>query len=214
MDRLAKLKVIIGDLTLDDDIRAEMVTHLTDISLAFGPSGFQNAWSSFSADKLSAKNVQPLKVLSGQVRQKIAYRKLAAEETNELIATVSELREWLEQHQLAEQDFIRQALIEGLENLTFRLSKLQWLGWGYTCDSLREVIAAYMLLERQGSNPINNPDAEAVLKKTASVIKQVYDKLQVVKTAAETGDWLLKAYGAATLVMQGTATVQGLLTQQ
>lgn len=212
MDRLAQLSDIIGELPLDDDYRAEMVAHVQDIALAFGPNGFQNAWHQFGADKLSARNLQPLKGLSGLVRQRVAYRKLSSEELDGLRGTVSELVEWLKQHQLVEQDFIRQALIDGLENLQFRLVRLRWLGWGYTLDSLREVIAAYMLLERQDISPQDNPDAAAALRKVGAVIKEVYEKVQVVKTAAETGDWLLKAYGAATLAMQVSPTIKGLLT--
>ncbi len=214
MERLERLKIIIRELPLDDDYRAEMEGHVDDIALAFGPPGFQNAWHSFGTSKLSAANLQPLKSLSGLVRQKVAYRKLSPDEINELIATVAELREWLDQHQLAEQDFIRQALIEGLDQLSFRLSKFQWLGWGYTLESLREVIGAYMLLERERPNPQDNPDAEAVLKKTAAVIKAVYEKLQAVKKVSDTGDWLLKAYGGATLLIQGSTVIQGLLTHQ
>lgn len=211
MDRLSALTAIVAELPLDEDYRTEMVGHVDDITTAFSPSGFQNAWQSFGAEKLSARNVQPLKGLSGLVRQQIVYRKLSDEELAELVGTVGELIEWLSSHQLAQQDFIRQALLEGLEHLRFRLAKFRWLGWGYTLDSLREVIAAYMLLERQGSTPQDNPDAEAVLAKAGAVIKAVYAKIQTAKTAVETGDWLLKAYGAATLAQQALPTIKGML---
>lgn len=211
MDRLAALTAIVAELPLDEDYRFEMIGHVNEIATAFSPSGFQNAWQSFGADKLSARNVQPLKGLSGLVRQQIVYRKLSGEELAELEGTVGELIEWLSGHQLARQDFIRQALIDGLEHLRFRLSKCRWLGWGYTLDSLREVIAAYMLLERQEPTPQDNPDAEAVLAKVGAVIKAVYAKIETVKKVAETGDWLLKAYGAATLAQHALPTIKGLL---
>lgn len=211
MDRLTALKAIVEDLPLDDDFRGEMVGHLKQIEMAFSPHAFQNSWQASGAQRLSATNVQPLKGLSGLVRQRIAHRKLTDEELTELTNTVAELIQWLCGHQLAQQDFIRQALIEGLEHLRFRLSKFRWLGWGYTLDSLREVIAAYMLLERQGSTPQDNPDAEAVLAKVGAVIKAVYAKIETVKKAAETGDWLLKVYGAATLAQHALPTIKGLL---
>ena len=212
MDRLTALKAIVAELPLDGDYRSEMVDHVNEIATAFSPTGFQNPWQAFGADKLSARNVQPLKVLSGLVRQQFTYRKLSDEELAELLGTVGELTEWLRSHQLAEQDFIRQALIEGLDHLRFRLSRFKWLGWGYTLDSLREVIAAYMLLERQGSTPQNNPDAEAVLIKVGAVIKAVYAKIETAKKVVETGDWLLKAYGAATLAQHALPAIKGLLT--
>lgn len=212
MDRLAQLSEIVSDLTLDDDFRSEMLAHINDIAVAFGPGAFQNAWRSYGIDRLSRQNLQPLKGLSGQVRQKIAYRKLSDGEIDELLTSVAELISWLKEHQIVEQDFIRQALIEGLEGLQFRLKRLKWVGWGYALEGLRDVIAAYMLLERQELKVNENPDAEAALRKVGALIKDVYGKLQTVKTVAETGDWILKAYGAATLVLQGTATIKGLLT--
>lgn len=214
MDRLADLTVIIGELAIDDDFRAEMVGHVGQIQAAFSPGTFQAVWHSSGGQLISAKNVQPLKGLSGLVRQKISYRKLTNEEVSELEGVVTELVQWLGAHQLAEQDFIRQALIDGLENLRFRLSKLRWLGWGYTLDSLREVIAAYMLLERQGSTPQDNPDVEAVLAKVRAFIKTVYSKVETVKKVAETGDWLLKMYGTATLAQHVLPVIKALLPSQ
>lgn len=211
MDRLAALSEIIKGLSLDEDYRAEMVAHINEIATAFSPSGFQNAWQSFGGDKISARNVQPLKGLSGLVRQTVEYRRLSADELAELVETVGELIEWLEDHQLAEQDFIRQALIEGLSQLNFRLQRFQWLGWGYALDALREVIAAYLLLERHGGAAQDNPDAHAVLKKVSAVIKAVYEKTRTVKTVVDTGDWLLKAYGAATLAHNSGPVIKTLL---
>lgn len=212
MDRLHALKGIVQDLPLDDDFREEMVGHLNDIALAFAPGSFQNHWTQSGADKLSARNLQPLKGLSGLVRQQVSYRKLSDDEREELIGQVTELVAWLREHQLAENDFIRQALIEGLGHLLFRLERFRWLGWGYTLASLREVIAAYMLLERQDLDANVNPDAAAVLSKVGAVIKAVYAKLEKTKAVYETGDWLLKAYGAATLVQTAAPTVKGLLS--
>jgi hypothetical protein len=211
MDRLVDLEAIVAKLPLDMDYRNEMVGHIKDIATAFSPNGFQNPWQNFGIDKLSARNVQPLKGLSGLVRQQIVYRKLSDEELAELEGMVRDLIGWLNSHQLAQHDFIRQALIEGLEHLSFRLSKFRWLGWGYTLASLREVIAAYVLLERQGSTPQDNPDAEAVLAKVGAVIKAVYAKIEIVKKVAETGDWLLKGYGAATLAHHALPVISGLL---
>ncbi|SDO74429.1 hypothetical protein SAMN05192530_11235 [Aureimonas jatrophae] len=135
-----------------------------------------------------------------------------AGEREELIGQVTELMDWLHEHQLVENDFIRQALIEGLGHLLFRLERFRWLGGGYTLASLREVIAAYMLLERQGLDAARNPDAAAVLSKVATLIEAVYGKLEKTKTAYETGDWLLKAYGAASLAQTAVPAIEGLLT--
>ena len=211
MDRLTALNKIIADLPIDKDYQSEMVDHVDEIAEAFTAKSFQSAWNAFGADKISAKNLQPIKGLSGLVRQKIVYRKLSEEEILDLVEMIDDLVNWLKEHQISQQDFIRQALIEGFENLRFRLTKLNWLGWGYALDSLREVITAYMLLERKSSPLQDNPDADAILLKIKNAIKSIYKKVETVKSVSETGDWLLKAYGAATLAQQALPPITGFL---
>lgn len=212
MDRLAELVAIVEALPLDDDYRGEMIGHVNEIATAFSPSGYQNAWSSFGLTRTGSGNVQPLKMLSPLVRQQVSYPRLSDEQLDEVSATVTELIGWLEEHQLSEQDFIRQALIGGLRQTHFRLSKFRWLGWGYTVASLQDVVAAYMMLERQSPDLVANPDAGAVLAKVGAGIKEIYGKLQAVKTAAEAGDWLLRAYVAADLIYRASPSVRGLLS--
>jgi hypothetical protein len=130
----------------------------------------------------------------------VAYRKLSEDEVAEIESEVSALVEWLNEHQLSEQDFLRQALLDGLCEFLFRVRNLRWLGWGYTLDSLRDVITAYMFLQRGELSPASAPDAEAMLQHVGATLKSVYAKVGTVKKAAETVNWLLGAYGAGTLV--------------
>lgn len=212
VERCALLQRIVNDLEMDPDFQADLVGHIAEVIEAFSANSMKNPWQNYGLSRVSAMNVGPIKAISGLVRQKVAYRKLSSTEIDDLDSELETLVEWLKEHQLSEQDFIRQALIDGLEHLRFRMNKLTWLGWGYTLDSLREVIAAYMLLERSGADPQVNPDAAAVLQKVGLVIKSVYAKVSAAKGVAETGDWLLKAYGAGSLVYQtGKPLIAGLL---
>jgi len=189
---------LIDDLELDDDFKAQAASHVTKVKTAFNKHSLQNGWKQVGALAVSAENIQPIKMLSPLVRQKVEYPRLSDEERNELLADVDELLEWLREHQLKDRDFVRQALIEGLERFRFCLKRVGWLGWGYTLDSLREVIGAYMALER-GLDPTTDPIADAALKKAGAFVKGFYDKTQVFKGVVETGDFLLRAYGAAAL---------------
>lgn len=214
MDRIEALKFVFMSLELDDDYRQEMGRHLDDIALAFSPASFNNEWRGYGLARLGLENVQPVKVLSGLVRQKISSRKLSQDDLAQIVSEVIDLIGWLEDHQLSEQEFIRQALIDGLKHLLFRLERFRWLGWGYTLESLREVIGAYLLLERQGINTNVNPDSAAVLFKVGGVIKSIYEKLEKVKSLTENVDFVLKAYGAVSLIQAGASTVTGLLSSQ
>jgi|GEM_PF-1096471 len=212
-ERCGMLQDIVGDLGIDEDFQAEMVAHVSAIMAAFSAQAMRAQWKDFGNKKLSPVNVGPLKALSALVRQRVAYRRLEETELAEILSQTANLLEWLEEHQLEDQDFIRQAMIDGVERFQFRLERLSWVGWGYTLDSLRDVIAAYMLLEREGIDPQTHPNAAAILKKVGGVIQAVYQKVATAKDMAETGDWLLKAYGAGSLVYQaGRPLIAGLLT--
>ncbi len=211
VERCTFLEKILNDLDVDDDIRKDAKKHLKDIGRAFSRDALANPWDSNGKNKLSRENVQAIKMISPQVRRVISYPKLSNEEITELVGLITELEEWLVEFQMAEHDFIRQAIIDGLRTVKFRLERVGWLGWGYTVESIREVIGAYLALQYGIPNDSSAPDAEAVLKKVGSFIRSFYQKTGLVKEVVETGEFFLKAYGAISLAAQG-ATVSGLIT--
>ena len=211
VERCALLKEIVAKIDLDEDLRGEILNHIDTIMSAFSATSMKTKWTDHGLANVGAVAVGPIKAISGLVRQQVAYRKLSSDEIGDILGQVDTLIEWLEDHQIAESDFIRQGLIEGLEHFSFRLSKLQWLGWGYTLDSLREVIAAYMILERSGASAQANPDAAAVLQKVGLLVKGIYEKVAAGKGIVETGDWLIRAYGVGSLIYQGQPVARALL---
>lgn len=210
-DRIRDIESLIERVSLDEDYRQEMIGHLNSIATSFAPDGLRNEWARYGALHLGPQNLQPLKMLSGQIRPIVSYPKLSADDLSSLRAEVSELLDWLDERQVVEQEFIRQALIEGLQHFLFRLERFNWLGWGYTVDSLREVISAYLLLERQKIDANVNPDAAAVLAKMKDFLCLSYEKLKSAKDAAETVDWTLRIYGATSLLLASVNSVSGLL---
>ena len=212
IDRCDNLIKIVNTLDMDDELKGDAIDHIQMVQAAFGRGAMMNNWStaSYGASLLSGSNIQPIKMLSPIVRMKVSYPKLGDEDIANLLADTAEFESWLLDHQIVEQDFIRQAMIDGVRQFRLRLQKIRWLGWGYTFASLREVIAAYKLLE-SNIDPISNPDAEAVLKKGASFFVKVFAKVGVAKETVEKADFLLKAYGAINLIEQGTSAT-GLLT--
>jgi hypothetical protein len=210
--RIDELVALIDDLDLDDDYKLETKQNLATIQQAFGLNGLQNAFNHSQQGFLAAAQVAPLVALSGLVRPIRSYPKLNDEERLELIGMVDELLGWLNKHQLSEHDFIRQALIDGLNHLRFRLERLQWLGWGYTLGGLREVILAYFALERGIPQDGSNTTGSAMIKLVGTFVKQFVEKAGFVKDTVETGEFMLKAYGFVTLMIQGQTTIAGLLT--
>ncbi len=210
--RIDELIALTDSLALDDDHKAETVDGLRTIQRAFGPNGLQNHFSHSLQHYLSPATVAPLSTLSGLVRPLRPYPKLDDAEQAELLAMTDELLEWLRRHQLLDRDFIRQALIQGLTDVRFRVERLRWLGWGYTLQALRDVISAYFALERGMPQDGTNPPAEAIIKLVNKFVRSFFDKAGVAKEAVETGDFMLKAYGAVQLMIAGQTTIAGLIT--
>lgn len=211
IERANRLVELVDGLGLDEDFAEQALNHIAATRNAFGKEAITNTWYASGAKYLAPINVQPLKMLSPMIRAKVSYPRLSDAEADELQSAIEEFLGWLSDHQLSEQDFIRQALIDGLEQFHFRLSKVRWLGWGYTIQSLKDVIAAYKLLESSEPSPQSNPDAQAALIKGAKFFGRIFEVIGVTKEAAEKADFLLKAYGAISLIQHGT-TVTGLLT--
>lgn len=211
LDRIELVKSIVIDLDLDTDVKSEALIHTEALAEAFQFQALQGSWHQGGSNHLSPVNVQPIKMLSTMVRQRLSYPKLSPEDVEELKSEVNTLLEWLREHQLSEQDFIRQALIDGLEQFLFRFDKLEWLGYGYAVASLRDIVSAYMALERSVTEPAAHPDAVAMMQKTAAVVRKIYNKVNVAKGVFEAGDFMLKAYGAASLAMTTYPGIAGLL---
>jgi hypothetical protein len=213
VERADSLISITQELDLDDDVKAEAITHIAMIKAAFNRNALTNIWSQqgYGAAILSGNNVQTIKMLSPLIRARISYPKLSPDDVQSILNETTEFERWLLDHQLVEQDFIRQAMLDGIKQFKFRLAKTRWLGWGYTFQSLKDIVAAYKLLETSVISPQTNPDAEAVLRKGASFFVKVFGTIGVAKETVERADFLLRAYGAISLVQHGTS-VAGLLT--
>lgn len=212
IDRIEFLKNVIADLELDPDHKSEALIHADALTTAFNNGGLQNSWHNNGSTSLSPLNVQPIKMLSPMVRSKISYPRLSDEDAEKLELEVAELAGWLKKHQLSKQDFIRQSIIEGLEQFLFRLDKMQWLGYGYTIASLREVIAAYMALDRNSLDPNEQPIESAILHRTATVIKSAYSYIARAKDYKENYDFILTAFNATSVAITSYPVIKGLLS--
>jgi hypothetical protein len=207
VERADFLIAIVNDLELDSDFKQEASSHIQSIKNVFNLNALSNNWNGYAIKHLGAHNVQPLKMLSPMVRQKVSYPKLTDEELEDLLSDVDQLSAWLNEHQTKEQDFIRQAILDGLTRFRFRLERVGWVGWGYTLDSLRDVIGAYMALERGLPPEGKDPVAKAVLKKVGAFVRDFYEKTKFAKDIVDTGDFMLRAYGALALVTHSSAVV-------
>lgn len=196
VNRTIALEVITGAMKAQPTVKFEAIAHLQQIRRAFSKEGLTNSWQNVGRTFIAPEHSSPIRMLSPALPEQYTYPKLADTETTELQALVGRLLVWLRRLQLRERDFIRESLIEGLEQFEFRLQHLTWLGWGYTIQSLRDVILAYLTLER-GLDAQANPDASAVLKRLNVLFRRVYKYASTGKEATETANWVIACYNVS-----------------
>lgn len=210
IERANFLEKIVKSLDADEDLIQQTINNIENIKLAFNRESLANRWDHNGLKRLSESDVGPVRTLSISIRPQYAYPQFNAEELAEIIEHVNILESWLNEHQLVEQDFIRQAIIVGIRQFRFRLERIGWVGWAYTVNSLKEVIGAYFALEHKQSFN-SSPDTEAMLKKVKSAVETIYEKIKITKELVETGDFLLRIYGAAQLTMLSATKIAGLI---
>jgi hypothetical protein len=180
--RMALVKGLVASLGMDDDIQEITLAHIDGLQTAFDGPSLSGRWDQRGGVFLSVANIAAVRSLIPSIRAKMQYPKLSAEEVAEVIDLIDDLEGWLAEHQLVEQDFIRQIIIDGLRQFKFRLGRLHWLGWGYTVQSLRDVI------------------------------KRVSETTGIVRGHVENAGLMLKVYGAYALATSSHPTIAGLIT--
>ncbi len=210
--RITALREMIDETELDPDIKQAAFDCLENIRNAFSLNGLANHWSHSTQNYLTDASLMPIRMASAYVRPSYGYTVPDNDELSEFLDTINLLLEWLRKHELVERDFIRTAIIEGLEGFAFRVERVGWFGWPDTMDSLKAVVAAYLALER-GQPPENaSPPYDAMLKKVGEGLSTIFERVKFVKEVNEMGDWLLKGYGALCASGLLHSHISGLLT--
>lgn len=195
-NRTAQLERLLISEKISEPVLAGAQIHLATIRSAFDRTALSHAWKEQGFARVSTAHSSPIRMLSAVISRDHSYPALSPNERAELAGIVNDLRGWLEEHQLSERDFIRECLIDGLREFLFRFERLEWLGWGYSIESLKDVIMAYFALER-GLDPVSNPDAGAMLHKIGKALKKVYGFATRTKEATDTADWALSFFQVA-----------------
>lgn len=211
--RIDSLDALLNSMSIDDDLKSMSSTQLNVIRGAFSNGGLNNSWSNAVTQQLTDAQLFPIKMASAILKESHGYTVPDSGEVAEIIADLDTLLIWLRDAQFVDNDFIRLALIEGLENFHIRLVHVEWYGWLETFGAMKGVIAAYLFLERGMPSQNVEPSYEAMLKKTQVFMQKCFDKAKFTKDVQETADWALRGYGALTAIAQasGSASITALL---
>lgn len=202
----------IRDLPMDEDIRQDALNSVTNIKSVFSSQQILNQSNKDIRNAISGSNATVLKMLSMMIRERVSYPLLDHETRQEVLDECTTLRNWLSDLQSEDRDFIRQALIEGLDSFIFRLERLEWLGHGFVLDGLKEVIHAYLSIQgARAADDRGNELQDAILAKTKASICRVLKAFDLAKDTSERADWALRAYGAVAALADGSTTVVALL---
>ena len=213
VERAERVGNIIEESQVDPMVKEAVLGHVGGIKTAFSRSSMATKWGAGGNIHLLS-HVPPLLTMSPEIRRIVSYPRPSVEEIEVAAADVRELLVWLRKHQLEEKDGIRVCLIEGLENLLLRIEKLGWLGWNETAQALRDVVGAYLAMERGFPEPELFPIAQATIAKIYGAVTRIYQAIGVTKEVADRGNLLLSIYGAWHLVQEnGVAGYIGSLSK-
>lgn len=210
--RIEALKLMIFETDLDEDIKDTAYSCLEGVRKAFAINGLGNTWNHSIQTYLTNENLTPIRMTSGYVRVSYGYEIPDDEEIEIISDDVRALISWLRDHEIVDRDFIRAALIEGLEGFLFRIERVGSFGWPDSFESLKAVITAYMALERGMPEANQSPPYEAIVKRTGEFLRGVFERVKFAKDVSEAGDWLLRGYGALQAVGHAQPAIAGLLT--
>ena len=210
-ERIDEVATIVSAIPkLQKDIREQGKHSVKALHNAFSVDALVRPWADNGLVHLQPTNILPLKYLSGQVGELSSCLRISEEECNEALDCIADLQAWLREQQLVERDSIRQAIIEGLDALKFRLERFQWVGSGYALTSLKETVGAYLALERGDPTAANNPDAKAMLLKVAAALGFISKKITQAKDVADNGQFLLNVYDVCSTAIRHPAVAGAL----
>ena len=212
LERCDDLSGLIQNSDIDEDLKQGSIASINSLKPAFSANTMGNAWGDSVQRYLNPGNINSIRYTSISIKNYIQYNNLNEAEIGDVLSLVSELVIWLQEHQLHEKDFIRQALLDGLGKFKFKLERLKWVGWGYTVQSLREVMGAYLALEKGHVQGSEGDIYDAMYRKVVVGLKAIFEKIGAAKDLTESVEFALKAYGFVTLCLHGGTPIAGLLT--
>lgn len=200
LDRCDEVAILSGTLDIDEEMQKITQSHISKIKQAFTSETMRQRSDSTFQHRLLDENISSIQMLSFALRKDHGYIKITPDIREDLINDINALLKWLEEKQLSEADFVRQALIDGLYTVRFKLDRFEWFGRLYCIKSMKEVISAYLILEGMTPEDSSQPDMEAMLKKTMIIVQKFNDTFSLVKSVADTAKFVLAVYGGTVLV--------------
>ena len=200
MERADLIASVIFEAVDDDEIRREAHLHLDGFKEGFSGSSLVNNWNAEGHGVTAMKiHGSPIKFLSSQVRQFVAYPSLSDEEIAELLGAIDI---YLGEITPLEEGpvFVRQAIIDGLMAFKFQLEKIGWLGAGYSLGGFRNLLDIYSQSQRlYAETP--DCDPEAVLGGFMSILRSFKEKADEAKGWSEASQFIWDGYSLAARIV-------------
>jgi len=187
-----QLEAALASESIHPSIVSNATGHLQAIREAFSRHGLNGAWKGIGSQSLGAAHSDPVLHLSGHLRS-LDYIKPSPDEVSEILADARGLLQWLEENEIEQSDFIRVCIIDGLKRFIFRLEKIGFIGWPHAIESLREIVGAYLALER-GYIPAEMPKTGALMKKVAAALELPITIISKAREAKDNIEFLTLAY--------------------
>jgi len=210
-ERMDALLTLIDTLSIRDTVKANAKDHLGHMKRAFSRPALVSPWRQHGQPCVAPPRRDPILGLSA-VLHTYDFDTPTQAEAAQIKADANELLCWLEEFQLSEKDFIRECIVVGLRRFLFQIERLEWFGWGGATAGLKEVMGAYLALER-GLDAEVHPQAVALMKKVIAKLALPLRLLARGREIHDDGEFALLVLQNSLRIGAPAATyVAGLLT--
>lgn len=183
--RAENLKKHIAQLGLDDGRQDRAIGHVEAWQEGFKPDRLSDAWNNSTSTRAALSRCSQFEMLSDSVRRIAPLPKVSDDDRARLLTISTELLRELDALQGQESEFLRQVMIEGLEQLQYRLLRLRWLGWGYTREAIDRLLMLYRELTITAPEVAQSGDMVAVFHALKDTAIDIMDRPKTVKDRYE-----------------------------
>lgn len=185
LSRAESLKRHIPQLGLDEGTRDRAIGHVEAWQEGFKPDRLSDAWNNSTSTRAALSRCSQLEMLSGSVRRIAPLPKISDDDRARLLTISTEILKELNALQGQESEFLRQVMIEGLEQLQYRLLRLRWLGWGYTREAIDRLLMLYRELTITAPEVAQSGDMVAAFHSLKDAAVNIVERLKTVKDRYE-----------------------------
>lgn len=169
---------------IDGDLRQELLSFVSRTQNMLKIDALQNDWNYASTNFLTAESISAIRTSSTFIRQKIRYNSLSEYYIKDTLVSAINLISEMTAVRFSDDDYIRVALISGLQDLCRSLNHFEWAGIHQTWSAYEKLASAKVLLDLSA---IREPSVDKMREETVTKVNTFFGKSWAFASAVSEG---------------------------